>query len=86
MGESPEPYLLAVALSAIVQFAVFLRGLYRRIRNDEIQRAFVRDMATNHLPYIYAALRLLCEAQGVKLEEPPLVGWVDLNGRPRDGR
>jgi hypothetical protein len=86
MGELPEPYLLAVALSAIVQLVLFLRWLYRRVRNDEIQSAFVRDMATNHLPHIYAALRLLCETQGVKLDEPPLVKWVEINGRPRDGR
>jgi hypothetical protein len=86
MPESPEPYLLAVALSAAVQLVLFLRWLYRRIRNDEIQSAFVRDMANNHLPYIYAALRLLCETQGVKLAEPPLVGWIELNGRPRNGR
>lgn len=83
MGQLPEPYLPAVALSAIVQLVLFLRWLYRRIRNDEIQSAFVRDMATNHLPHIYAALRLLCETQNVKLDEPPLIGWVELNDRRR---
>jgi hypothetical protein len=86
MGELPEPYLLGVALSAMVQLALFLRWLYRRIRNDEIQSAFVRDMATNHLPHIYAALRRLCDAQGVKPDEPPLIGWVEINDRRRGGR
>jgi hypothetical protein len=86
MPETPEPYLLAVALSAIVQLILFLRWIYRRIRNDEIHRAFVREMATKHLPHIYAAVHLLCEAQGVKLNEPPPIGWIELNGRARNGR
>jgi hypothetical protein len=31
---------------------VFVRWLYRRIRHDELNRAFVRDTATIHLPHI----------------------------------
>jgi hypothetical protein len=40
--------LLATLLPILVQFVIFLRWLHRRMRNDEITRAFVRDIATNH--------------------------------------
>src|ERR1700735_4089696 len=48
-----DPYRAALALTAAIQFVLFLRWLYRRIRNDELLRIFVEDMATNHLPHIY---------------------------------
>ncbi len=76
-----EPDRLAVVLVALVQFVLFLRWLYRRIRNDELQRAFVEDMALNHLPHIYDALRRLCQQQGIALEDAPPIRWVDLNNR-----
>ena len=47
--------VLTAVVSAGVQFVLFLRWLHRRMRNDEITRAFVRDIATNHLPHIYNA-------------------------------
>jgi hypothetical protein len=34
------------------ELVLFLRWLYRRIRNDEMTRVFVEDMATHHLPHI----------------------------------
>jgi hypothetical protein len=46
---------LTAVVPVAVQFIVFLRWLHRRMRNDEITRAFVRDIATNHLPHIYNA-------------------------------
>jgi hypothetical protein len=49
------------------------------MRNDEITRAFVRDIATNHLPHIYSALREIAQGQGTELSEPPLVRFVDLH-------
>jgi hypothetical protein len=45
-----------------VQFVLFPRWLHRRMRNDEIVRAFVRDIATNHLPHIYSALHVIAQA------------------------
>jgi hypothetical protein len=75
---------LSAAGAFAVQFVLFLRWLHRRMREDEIARAFVRDVATNHLPHIYSALRLIAERQGVELEEAPLVQFVDFsNGRRR---
>ena len=62
-----------------VQFLLFLRWLHRRVRNDEITRVFVQDMATNHLPHIYEVLQRLCNEQGIETANPPLVRWVDLN-------
>jgi len=75
---------LAIALAPVlVQFALFLRWLHRRMRDDEITRAFVRDVALNHLPHIYSALRAIAAEQGITLEEPPLVQFLDLNGKSR---
>jgi hypothetical protein len=78
------PIHWSAALTAIVpvaiQFFLFLRWLHRRMRNDEITRAFVRDIATNHLPHIYSALREIAQGQGIELSEPPLVRFVDLRG------
>jgi hypothetical protein len=70
--------ILAAAVSACVQLIVFLRWLHRRMRDDEINRAFIRDMATNHLPHIYSALRQVASEKGTELPEPPLVRFVDL--------
>ena len=50
------------------------------MRNDEIARAFIHDVATNHLPHIYNALQKIAAGQGIELDETPLVRFVDLNG------
>src|SRR5437868_1874243 len=76
------PYLsqlLAVLLPVGVQLVVFLRWLHRRLRDDEIHRAFVYDVATNHLPHIYDALRAIAEQQGIAQSEPPPLPFIDLN-------
>ena len=72
---------LTTLLPVSVQFILFLRWLHRRMRNDEITRAFVRDIATNHLPHIYNALQKIAAEQGITLDETPLVQFVDLNHR-----
>lgn len=76
-----EPYWWAVALTSLVQFVIFLRWIYRRIRNDELTRAFVQDMATNHLPHIYDLLEQICAQQGIDRSKRPSIRWVDLNSR-----
>ncbi|MGH9702065.1 MAG: hypothetical protein ACRD4K_01725, partial [Candidatus Acidiferrales bacterium] len=58
---------IVLALAVAVQFVLFVRWLYRRVRNDELMRVFVQDMATNHLPHVYAALHELCKLQGIEL-------------------
>ena len=75
---------LSAAIPVVVQFALFLRWLHRRMRNDEITRAFVRDVATNHLPHIYSALQKIAAKQGIELDETPLVQFVDLNSHRSD--
>jgi hypothetical protein len=81
---SPSAAALLVTLAPVlVQFVVFLRWLHRRMRNDEITRAFVRDIATNHLPHIYNALQKIAAHQGIALDETPLVQFVDLNHHRR---
>ncbi len=72
--------LAAALVPIVVQFALFLRWLHRRMRDDEIARAFVRDVAVNHLPHIYNALQKIAAAQGIELDETPLVRFLDLNG------
>ncbi|HUJ83807.1 MAG TPA: hypothetical protein VLW83_18125 [Candidatus Acidoferrales bacterium] len=75
-----DPYRAALALTAAIQFVLFLRWLYRRIRNDELLRAFVEDMATNHLPHIYERLNQLCDQQGTTHHDSPPIRWINLNG------
>jgi hypothetical protein len=72
---------LAVLIPVGVQLVVFLRWLHRRICDDEIHRAFVYDVATNHLPHIYDALRAIAEEKGIILDAPPPVRFIDLNER-----
>jgi hypothetical protein len=72
--------ILSALAAAGVQLVLFLRWLHRRMRNDEITRAFVRDIATNHLPHIYNALQKIAAQQGIELDDTPLVRFVDLNG------
>ena len=76
--------ILAATVSGTVQFVVFLRWLHRRMRNDEITRTSVRDIATNHLPHIYNALQKIAAEQGIDLDETPLVRFVDLSGHRRN--
>jgi hypothetical protein len=76
-----DPYWLSLVFGALVQLALFLRWLYRRIRNDELNRAFVHDMATNHLPHIYELLLKICEKQGIEAQPTPPIRWIDL-GNP----
>ncbi len=75
--------ILAAIVSVGVQFVLFLRWLHRRMRNDEITRAFVRDIATNHLPHIYNALQKIAAEQGITLDETPMVRFLELNGHRR---
>jgi hypothetical protein len=74
---------LTTIIPVAVQFVVFLRWLHRRMRNDEITRAFVRDIATNHLPHIYNALQKIAAEQGIELDETPMVRFVDLSHHRR---
>jgi len=78
-----DPYWISLAFSGTVQLILFLRWLYRRIRNEEMNRAFVHDMATNHLPHIYDLLVKLCEKQGIKVHSQPPIRWVELNNSRR---
>jgi hypothetical protein len=76
---SVTPALIASIVPICVQFVLFLRWLHRRMRDDEITRAFVRDVALNHLPHIYAALREIAARQGIELDETPLVRFLEFN-------
>jgi hypothetical protein len=75
-----NPYWLIVFFTVIAQLVVFLRWLHRRMRDDEIERAFVHDMATSHLPHMYHALRLIANHLDIELEDPPPVRFLELSG------
>lgn len=80
MREPIDPYWWTFALTSLVQFFLFLRWLYRRIRNDEMTRTFVEDMATSHLPHVYRLLEKLCDEKGIETPASPQIRWIDLNG------
>lgn len=75
--------LVGTLVPVLIQFVLFLRWLHRRMRADEIARAFVRDLAVAHLPHIYSALREIARRQGSELQEAPPVRFSDLNGYRR---
>jgi hypothetical protein len=77
--------LLAALASAGVQLVVFLRWLHRRMRDDEINRQFIRDIAHNHLPHIYEALHKIAAKQGILLTLPPNVRFINFDDPPREG-
>ena len=79
-----DPHWWTFGLSSIVQLIFFPRWLYRHIRNEELTRTFVHDMATNHLPHIYELLEMLCDEQGIKRNPLPPIRWIDLSGRRRN--
>ena len=70
---------LMFALTFAVQFALFVRWLYRRVPIDELIRAFIQDMAANHLPHIYDLLDKMCDRQGIERSPPP-IRWLELAG------
>jgi len=78
-----DPYWWTFALASLVQLVIFVRWFYRRIRNDELNSVFIRDMATNHLPHIYELLEKLCEQQGIENTPQSPIRWVDLGNRGR---
>ncbi len=78
-----NPYWLAIAFTLLTQLFVFLRWLHRRLRDSEIERAFVRDMATNHLPHLYHAIELIAARLEVALGEPPPLRFLEFDNRRR---
>jgi hypothetical protein len=77
--------LLTVAASTGIQLVVFLRWLHRRMRDDEVHRQFIRDIAHNHLPHIYEALHKIASKQGILLSLPPNVRFVDFESNSGKG-
>ncbi len=75
-----NPYWLILVFPLLAQFFMFLHWLHRHMRDEEIQRAFVRDVATNHLPHVYQALRLIDVHLGIALDEPPPLRFIEFDG------
>ena len=85
MGTSGWTYVVVV-FSLGAQLVVFLRWMHRRMRDDEIQRVFVRDLALRHLPNIFGRWATIAEKQGIHLEEQPMVNYVDMRNGGRHHR
>jgi len=79
MVDPLNPVWLTVAFTVLVQFCVFLRWLHRRLRDEEMQRAFLHDMATHHLPHMYHALRLIATHLHIAIDEPPQLRFTESN-------
>ncbi|HWZ54206.1 MAG TPA: hypothetical protein VNV84_05590 [Candidatus Acidoferrales bacterium] len=69
-----------IVLTSVIQLVLFIRWIYRRIRNDELTRTFVEDMAINHLPHLYVLLGKLCDKQGIERSPAPPIRWIDYSG------
>jgi hypothetical protein len=78
-----NPTTVTVLSATAVQLVLFLRWIYRRIRDDEVMRVFVADMATNHLPHIYDLLARLCDQQNIERPPAPSIRWIDWDDRTR---
>jgi len=48
-----------------------------RFANDKPMRAFIQDLAANHLPHIYDLLDKVCDRQGIERSPPP-IRWLEL--------
>ena len=75
-----DPRWLLVVFALLTQFCVFVRWLHRRMRDSEISRVFVHDIARNHLPHIYHALQLIAQEHDIVLSDPPPVRFMELSG------
>jgi hypothetical protein len=81
-----NPQSLIVVFTLLAQLCIFLRWLHRRLRDTAIERAFLSDMANNHLPHIYHVLRLIAAHHRIEIDEPPPVRFLELNGRDSPSR
>jgi hypothetical protein len=71
---------VVAGVAVAAQAAVVIKWLYGRIRNDELNRAFVEAMATSHLPFIYHSLEKIATEKDVKLGERPEIAFLKFNG------
>ena len=83
MGIWVTPALITGAIALATQALFFFNWLYRSKRDGDVQRVFIRDIAQNHLPHLYHGMKQLAKAQGVELEEPPPVQFIQFNGKAK---
>jgi hypothetical protein len=79
----PSAGIVAAAVAFVGQAGFFIRWTYRRMRDDDIHRAFIRDMAVNHLPYTHRSLAQIARKMNVELGDPPSIQWVEINGHEK---
>jgi hypothetical protein len=75
-----NPYWVVIAFTLLTQLFVFLRWLHRHVRDSEIERAFLRDLAVYHLPHIYHVVELIAAHMKIPIEPPPPLRSFDFYG------
>lgn len=74
--------MLSFGLLVLLQLIAFVRFIYRQYRDSQINRKFIKAIATNHLPHVQKSLDIIAARVGVVLPEAPPLDWVDLeNGK-----
>jgi hypothetical protein len=75
------PALISAVVLLVTQAILFINWWYRNKRDSDIHRVFLYDVATNHLPHLYHGMKQLAKAQGIELEDPPPVQFIQFNGK-----
>jgi hypothetical protein len=57
---------------------LFWKRFEKRLIQQRVNARFIYDMATNHLPHIYAALAALAKKLDVDIVAPPNINFYDL--------
>lgn len=57
--------------------------IFKIYRDAQIYKAFIRDVARNHLPHIEGSLKMIADQLGITIEDAPRIKFVDLNGRDK---
>ena len=74
-------WMIASLIGIFIAAFSMAKYFYRQIRNAEIYKAFVYDMAENHLPHIYHELARQSRAMNLDDVQTPPIRFVDLNDR-----
>ena len=71
-------WILAGAAALTLLF-VIIAFVYRNVRDNQINQAFVKSMATNHLPHIHTCLTTIAGHMNIEIPEPPPIDFIDLS-------
>lgn len=82
MALIPEIFTVSDVLAIIgllgIGFGV-AKYYFNLTQDNRIERKFIYSIATNHLPHIYTALRLIAKKLDIDVDEHPNIDFIDLN-------